>query len=85
LFSCHQAAGQNRCVNVETNYVKNAVFWDVLQWGCCKNRRFRGTHLLYHQGDKNRVRFSLRLTVSQSVCLGIQPRLGLMTRCWLIV
>jgi histone H2A len=27
-----------------------------------------------------RVRVSLRLTVSQSVCLGVEPRLGLMTR-----
>jgi hypothetical protein len=27
-----------------------------------------------------RVRVTLRLTVSQSVCLGVEPRLGLMTR-----
>jgi hypothetical protein len=27
-----------------------------------------------------RVRVTLRLTVSQSVCLGVQPRVGLMTR-----
>jgi hypothetical protein len=26
-----------------------------------------------------RVRVTLRLTVSQSVCLGVEPRLGLMT------
>jgi hypothetical protein len=29
-----------------------------------------------------RVRVTLRLTVSQSVCLGVEPRLGLMTRNW---
>jgi hypothetical protein len=28
----------------------------------------------------SRVRVTLRLTVSQSVCLGVEPRLGLMTR-----
>jgi hypothetical protein len=27
-----------------------------------------------------RVRVTLRLTVSQSVCLGVEPRLGFMTR-----
>jgi hypothetical protein len=34
--------------------VKNAVLWDVRPYGCCKNRRFRGTYYLCHQGDKNR-------------------------------
>jgi hypothetical protein len=29
------------------------------------------------------VRLRLRLTVGQSVCLGVEPRLGPMTRCWL--
>jgi hypothetical protein len=33
---------------------KNGVFWDVTPSGSCKNRRFRGTKLLLHQGDKNR-------------------------------
>jgi hypothetical protein len=28
-----------------------------------------------------RVRVTLRLTVGQSVCLGVEPRPGLMTRC----
>jgi hypothetical protein len=34
--------------------MKNAVFWDVTPCGSCKNRRFRGTQHLHHQGDKNR-------------------------------
>jgi hypothetical protein len=32
------------------------------------------------QAVRVRVRVSLRLTVRQSVCLGVEPRLGLMTR-----
>jgi hypothetical protein len=31
-----------------------------------------------------RVRVTLRLTVSQSVCLGVEPRTGLMIRCLLL-
>jgi hypothetical protein len=34
--------------------VKNAVLWDVMWSGSCKNRRFRLTYRLHHQGDKNR-------------------------------
>jgi hypothetical protein len=30
--------------------------------------------------ERKRVRVTLRLTVSQSVCLGVEPSLGLMTR-----
>jgi hypothetical protein len=33
---------------------KNAVLWDVTQFGSCENRRFGGTYRLHHQGDKNR-------------------------------
>jgi hypothetical protein len=33
--------------------MKNGVFWDVMPCGSCKNRRFGGTQLLHHQGDKN--------------------------------
>jgi hypothetical protein len=33
--------------------VNNAVFWDVTSCESCKNRRFRGTYLLHHHGDKN--------------------------------
>jgi hypothetical protein len=31
----------------------NAVFWDVILCGSCKNRRFGGTYRLHHQDDKN--------------------------------
>jgi hypothetical protein len=34
--------------------MKNAVIWDVAQYGSCKNRHFGGTYRLHHQGDKNR-------------------------------
>jgi hypothetical protein len=34
--------------------MKNGVFWVVTPCGSCKNRRFGGTWLLLHQGDKNR-------------------------------
>jgi hypothetical protein len=34
--------------------MKNVVFWDITSCGFCKNRRFRGTYLIHHQGDKNR-------------------------------
>jgi hypothetical protein len=32
-----------------------------------------------------KVKATLRLTVSQSVCLGVEPRLGLMTRCFFLL
>jgi hypothetical protein len=35
--------------------MKNGVFWDVTQYGSCKNRRFGGTYRHFHQGDKNRL------------------------------
>jgi hypothetical protein len=34
--------------------MQNGVFWDVTPCGSCKNRRFRGSQRLLHQGDKNR-------------------------------
>jgi hypothetical protein len=30
--------------------MKNAVFLDVMPCGFCRNRRFRGTYRLHHQG-----------------------------------
>jgi hypothetical protein len=39
-----------------------------------------GPVILPGQPDIFRVRVTLRLMVSQSVCLGFEPRLGLMTR-----
>jgi hypothetical protein len=37
----------------QTHGKKNGVFWDVTPFGSGKNRRFRGTLCLHHQGDKN--------------------------------
>jgi hypothetical protein len=38
---------------VVTNFsVKNAVFWDVMPRGSCKNQRFGGMEHLHHKGDK---------------------------------
>jgi hypothetical protein len=34
--------------------MNNAVFWDVMACGSCKNRCFKGKYCLHHQGDKNR-------------------------------
>jgi hypothetical protein len=36
----------------QTRTMKNAVFWDVMPCGSCKNRRFGGTYYLLHQGEK---------------------------------
>jgi hypothetical protein len=33
--------------------MKNAVFWDVVLYGSCKNRCFGGTYHLHHKGNKN--------------------------------
>jgi hypothetical protein len=35
---------------------------------------------IIHRAVRVRVRVTLQLTVSQSVCLGVQPNLGLLTR-----
>jgi hypothetical protein len=34
--------------------MKNAVFWDVMPCGSCKNRHSGETWRFHHQGDKNR-------------------------------
>jgi hypothetical protein len=34
--------------------MKNAMVWDVMPCGSCKNRRVGGSYRLNHQGDKNR-------------------------------
>jgi hypothetical protein len=33
--------------------LKIAVFWDVMPFDSCKNRRYRGTYSLRHQDGKN--------------------------------
>jgi hypothetical protein len=35
---------------------ENGLFWDVTPCGSCKNRRFRETWRLLHQGDRRRQR-----------------------------
>jgi hypothetical protein len=37
-----------------TATMKKGVFWDVAQYGSCKNRCFEGTQRLHHHGEKNR-------------------------------
>jgi hypothetical protein len=34
--------------------MKNAVFWVVMPYGSCKNRRFTGTYRLHHEDVKDR-------------------------------
>jgi hypothetical protein len=50
----------------------NAVSWDVMPCGSCKNLRFIGIYHLHHQDDKNRrasnnVSNVLRLLVTVNV------------------
>jgi hypothetical protein len=35
--------------------MKNAVFWDVMPCGSCRNRRFGGTYRLHLPGEKNHL------------------------------
>jgi hypothetical protein len=44
-ISCYHTL-RTKCV------MKNAIFWDVMQRGSCKNWCFRGTYHLHHQGGK---------------------------------
>jgi hypothetical protein len=48
----------SQCKNLGTivtnRNLKKGVFWVVTPCGSCKNRRFRETWRLLHQGDKNR-------------------------------
>jgi hypothetical protein len=32
--------------------MENIIFWDVMPYGSCENRRFEGTYRLHHQSDK---------------------------------
>jgi hypothetical protein len=52
--------------------MKNAVFWNVMQRGFRKKRRFGGTYVFHHQTEKNRltrnnVSTVLRLLVTSNV------------------
>jgi hypothetical protein len=33
--------------------MKKVIFWDVMPCGSCKNRHFKATYRLHHQGGKN--------------------------------
>jgi hypothetical protein len=54
--------GDDREINVlyledATDFLKNAVFWDVMQCCSCKNRRFGEMYRHHHQvGNNQRVR-----------------------------
>jgi hypothetical protein len=67
-----------------TFYMEVSSYFHVLAEGKSPNiLRFVGTS---HNADRLllpvvQVQVTLRLTVSQSVCLGVEPRPGLMTRC----
>jgi hypothetical protein len=53
-FQYHQIKNSNVRFEVFTALtMKNGVFWDVMQYGSCKNRCFGGTWRLLHQGDKS--------------------------------
>jgi hypothetical protein len=40
-------------IHAHGSSLKNAVFWDVILCGSCKNRYFGQTYRLHHQGEKN--------------------------------
>jgi hypothetical protein len=45
--------------------MKIAVFWDVSRYSSCKNRCFRGTNRLHHQGDKKLLTRSTRQNIPE--------------------
>jgi hypothetical protein len=66
------------------------VFIDTqVSWAVVGFPKIGGLSVLYcaekNRSGQVRVRVTLRLTISQSVCLGIEPNLGQMTRvCFLL-
>jgi hypothetical protein len=55
----------------------------VYEWGCGVESlkiHFYGAMLWVLNGTAQSESVTLQLTVSQSVCLGVEPRPGLMTR-----
>jgi hypothetical protein len=83
------------CIKIQTSKSFDVdIFWDIVQCSPYVNRRFGETYHLHLQGllpassihlfsqtGPCRVRVTLRLTVCQSVRLGVEPTLGLTTRC----
>jgi hypothetical protein len=49
----HRVVKYVRSVVFTAVTMKNAIFWDVMPCGSCKNRHCGGTYRLRHQGDKN--------------------------------
>jgi hypothetical protein len=47
--------------------LENAVFWNVMHYGCCKNERFEGTHPVHHQ-------VNTYLRVRNNVSSNYQPK-----------
>jgi hypothetical protein len=57
LHTVHRVRCQDSTLQqiTKTNFhIKNAVFWDVIPCGSCRNRRFGGTYRFHHQGERNR-------------------------------
>jgi hypothetical protein len=78
-----RSRSQPQQFTITGNALALAASW-ILLWTCSE---LSSTALLL-RSDSNRftnfrvrVRVTLRLTVGQSVCLGVEPRPGLMTRC----
>jgi hypothetical protein len=46
--------------------MKNAVFWDLMQDGSCKNRRLGEKYRLHHHGGRNQQASKLVSLPSQS-------------------
>jgi hypothetical protein len=50
----------------------------------CRPPRPATGYLYFFENSKVKVEVTLRLTVSQSACLGIEPTVGLVTRCYFL-
>jgi hypothetical protein len=48
--------------------MENAVFWDVMPCGSCKNRYFRGTYRLHHQAATVEIRSSEMSVLARATC-----------------
>jgi hypothetical protein len=70
LFKTHSVSETGYCLRLQVEYTQ---------------LRPVDTALVSISGHQVKVKIILQLTVSQSVCLGVEPHLGLMTRYFLIV
>jgi hypothetical protein len=65
--------------------MKNAIFWDVMPFGFCNNRCFRGTYHLHHQDD-NELGTTLAVTSTLVTLMMLAIRcsetLALTTATW---